>query len=115
MRRRIFRADGKDYYFDDLDRTWYSGNRQKSTKFIGCFDCAEYNLLTAATGLIKSGFNEHTFSPRLIVGMNAFAIGDISDLLDYGAGKFKIKDNRKDNCLFSVTGKIEEVYLEIEL
>ena len=115
MRRRIFKADGKDYYFDDRDRKWYSGNREKSTKFIGSFDCGEYNLITAATGLIQSGFNVQTFQPRLVVGMNAFAIGDITDLVDCGEGKFKIREDRIDRCLFSITGKIEEVYLEIKL
>lgn len=110
MRKKISRARGCDYYFDE--ESWYQGDREKSTIFIGSFDLKRPIIIEEEVG---SRYIYDTFVPRFVVGKCAFAINDLGLIVrkEEGVLEIKIEDFSQVTC--SITGPIEVVYQELNV
>ena len=106
---KIFKSAGIDYYLDN--GVWYAGERKKSTSFIGSVKADEETIGHVLSDLIF-GRSAKTFTPRLVVGYYAVAIGN-TEIIRREEGVLELKITEESNV--SVTSPIECVYRRIEL
>lgn len=115
MKEIIFRADGIDYLFDSETRKWYAGDREKSTSFIGSLRIEDESSLLILADMILKELGQERFSPKLEVGRHAFAVRDLSKIIERAEGRLKLSDQGLMNFAYSITGPIEVVYKEMQL